>query len=164
MNTITKYLYDGFIKVFKRNNFDVVQTRDSVAGLVFHLEKQKFIFVVQYRPGSDQEMIEIPAGGINENEAKATAIHREILEETGYKTHKLDTRQLKIPFYVSPGYATEQMTLFYCLVRGERNMSKLDGEISDLIELDRDQVIAYYNSGRIIDMKTIFALSAIGII
>ena len=158
-----KYLYEGFIKVFKRKNKDVVQTRDSVAAVVFHTTKGKFIFVEQYRPGSNEVMLEISAGGLDKPEEESIdAILREVTEETGYQTHKKNLKSLKRPFFVSPGYSTEKMQLFYIQVDGKQG--KTDGEASRIVELRQDEVIKDYNDGKISDMKTIFGLSAIGII
>lgn len=161
MNKID-YLYNGFIKVFKRNNKDVVQTRDSVAAVVFHLIKQRYIFVKQYRPGSDTSMLEIPAGGIDKHEEAIDAIMREVQEETGYRVFKTNIKPLKVPFYVSPGYSTEKMQLFYVQITGDQR--ETDGEVESIVELTLDEVITSYNKGELIDMKTIFALSSIRVL
>ena len=158
-----KYLYDGFIKVFKRKNRDVVQTRDSVAAVVFHTTKNKFIFVEQYRSGSNEVMLEIPAGGLDSiNELPVDAILREVTEETGYCARRKALKSLKISFFVSPGYSTEKMQLFYLQVQGDQGPT--DGEASRIVELTQDEVVKYYNDGKITDMKTIFGLSSIGVI
>jgi len=163
MNNNIEYLYNGFIKVFKRKDKDVVQTRNSVAAVVYHTTKDRYIFIKQYRPGSDKVMIEIPAGGLDSlNENSKHAILREVEEETGYKGHLQGLKSLRYPFFVSPGYSTEKMQLFYIQVDGDQG--ETDGEAEEIIELSRDEVVRHYNDEKINDMKTIFALSSIGII
>lgn len=49
-------------------------------------EEQQVITVIQFRPGSEKEEIELPGGGIETEEPEPSrSAYRELLEETGHK-------------------------------------------------------------------------------
>lgn len=55
-------------------------------AFVFALTKEnQVILVKQFRPGLEDFTLEIPVGGVEENEKPIVAGGRELLEETGYK-------------------------------------------------------------------------------
>jgi len=43
----------------------------------------------QFRAGPEKLMYELPGGGVEANESLESAIHRELLEETGYSSSKM---------------------------------------------------------------------------
>jgi ADP-ribose pyrophosphatase len=97
----------------KETKSEIIKSRNCVAALVYDTVKKKFLFTEQYRPSVDGLMVEIVGGGIDEGEKPETAIKREIIEEIGYKVDKLTHIY---DFYVSPGYSTEIIGLFYAEV------------------------------------------------
>ena len=93
---------------------EVMVRLDAVAAVVFNTKTQKFLFVSQYRPGSNSEILEIAAGTLDiPGEDPRDAMKREIDEELGYET---DTIKLVDECYVSPGGTTELITIYYCEV------------------------------------------------
>lgn len=48
-------------------------------------EDNKVVLVKQFRPGTEQEELELPGGGLNQEEEGHTAAARELKEETGYE-------------------------------------------------------------------------------
>jgi|694.fasta_scaffold18259_6 ADP-ribose pyrophosphatase len=94
-------------KKIKRQIFD---RGNAIAALVYNTETKKFLFVDQYRAGTNGNMLEIVAGGIEKSEKPEDAVRREIAEELGYKVDKIT--HIK-DFYVSPGANTEITALFY---------------------------------------------------
>jgi 8-oxo-dGTP pyrophosphatase MutT (NUDIX family) len=66
-----------------RGTFDLLEFGSWVN--IIALDKQdRMILVEQYRIGSDQVMLEIPGGAIDQGEAPLEGAKRELLEETGY--------------------------------------------------------------------------------
>src|SRR5699024_11132151 len=68
------------------------------------------ILVEQYRKPLEQSILEIPAGKIEPNEDPEVTALRELEEETGYTTKKLN---YITSFYTSPGFADEIIHIYY---------------------------------------------------
>lgn len=135
---------------------EVMVRKDAVAGVVYDTLKNKFIFVNQYRPGSNTEIIEIAAGTLDiEGEDPREAMIREIDEEIGYKTDKI---VLIDECYMSPGGSSEVITIYYCEVSDKiHSGGGLENEDIDVIEMDLDEVL----STRFKDAKTIIGINYI---
>jgi 8-oxo-dGTP pyrophosphatase MutT (NUDIX family) len=70
--------------------FNRIEVRDAVI-VVPILEDCSLIMVENYRHGADKNLLELPGGFINENEAESDAARRELLEETGYTCNKVES-------------------------------------------------------------------------
>lgn len=69
----------------------------------------RILFVRQYRHAVGQELLELPAGTLNQGEKPDDCAHREVREETGMSAGNLE----KIgEFYLVPGYSTEHMHIY----------------------------------------------------
>lgn len=140
----------------KQNNIikrEFLTNKDGVAAIVYNSENDKYIFVSQWRPCSEKNMIEIVAGSIEESQTPHEAIEREVLEEIGYKVDKVIELN---NFYVSPGTIKEKVYLFFVVVSEKVNDG--GGKKEEQEELD----IIYYNYDEVINMtfldaKTIIA-------
>jgi ADP-ribose pyrophosphatase len=96
---------------------EIYQNKNAVAALVFNTKTKEFILVEQYRLAAEKSLIEIVAGLIDhEGESAEETIKREILEETGYETDRLEKIN---EFYTSPGAVAEKMELFYAEVSNQ---------------------------------------------
>src|SRR5699024_3948756 len=118
----------------------------------------KIIFVKQYRKPMDKILLEIPAGKIEPNEAKEITAIRELEEETGFTTKKLD---YVTSFYTSPGFADELMHLYYTdsLEELEEKVVGDDDEFIELVTLSIDEAEDYMNVQQIQDESSAYALS-----
>jgi len=145
--SITK-LFKSYLKIEKlkidQNGVEVtrerIKTTDAVAAVVYDTKKQKYIFVKQYRPGPDDELIEIVAGKIDKDETPKDSIIREIKEELGYK---VDTIYIIVPFhYVSPGYATERIQIYYAEVSEKiSDGGGIEDEELEIIEMSKAELL-----------------------
>jgi len=161
----TERKFNGHLKVdeitLKNSNNktvirEVVTKHSAVASIVFNTETEKYIFVSQWRPGPKDFIIELVAGLLDvEDENPSDAMKREILEETGYKTDRINT--LVDRHYSSPGFTDETITIYYAEV-SEKMTDKLgvgDEEIT-LVEFDYTSLTHGLMDFK--DAKTILAL------
>lgn len=157
--------YKGFINIDeltvktrsgKEVKREVMVRKDAVAGIVYDTNKDKFIFVSQWRPGSNNQIVEIVAGTLDiPGEDPREAMIREIDEEIGYKT---DNIVLIDECYMSPGGSTEVITIYYCEVSEKLHQGGgLEYEDIDVIEMDIDEVL----STRFKDAKTLIGVNYI---
>lgn len=165
MVTNREIKYQGFINIDeltvktrsgKEVKRQVMVRKDAVAGIVYDTKMKKFIFVNQWRPGSNTEILEIVAGTLDvEGEDPRDAMIREIDEEIGYET---DNIQLIDECYMSPGGSSEVITIYYCEVSNKIHAGGgLENEDIDVIEMDLDEVLAT----RFKDAKTLIGINYI---
>ena len=132
---------------------EIVHHRGGV-GVLFKVDDE-FIFEKQYRYALGKEIIEMPAGKLEEGEIPLEAAKRELLEETGYRPlemiHLGDS-------YPTPGYSTEVIHLYYCpkAVKEERHLD--NDECIDLIFLSLEEIEKMIADGDIKDSKTVAAI------
>jgi ADP-ribose pyrophosphatase len=140
----------------KQNNIikrEFLTNKDGVAAIVYNTEIDKYVFISQWRPCSEKNMIEVVAGSIEDGETPIQAIEKEVLEEVGYKIDKI---QKINSFYVSPGTIKEKVHLFFVAVSEKLNDGggkKEEQEELDVIYYDYDEVINMI----FLDAKTIIA-------
>lgn len=132
---------------------EIVHHRGGVA--ILYKVDDKFIFEKQFRYALNEEIIEVPAGKLEEGEIPLEAAKRELLEETGYRPlemiHLGDS-------YPTPGYSSEVIHLYYCpkAIKEERHLD--NDENIDLIYLTLEEIEELIVSGAIKDSKTVAAI------
>ena len=107
------YQLDRLILKSKLTNREVDReqfiTPDSVGVLIFNTLKNEVVLVKQFRVGPEKELLEIVAGKVEgKDQDLIRTVHREVLEETGYK---IDQLTHLFEFYTTPGPVTEIMNL-----------------------------------------------------
>lgn len=117
-----KTIYEGFFKVEKVTaeldgeevERDVVTNKNAVAALVYNTVTNQFLLTEQYRFPAQKKLVEVVAGLLDKpDEAPEVAMKREISEEIGYETDKLE---FIAGFYASPGSYSEKINLYYAEV------------------------------------------------
>lgn len=160
-----KNKYGGYLKVDEitrktKSGHEVKQEvmvrKNAVAALVYDTEKQKYIFVSQWRVGSMGDIIEIPAGTLDHpGENPRDAMIREIEEEVGYKVDKIT---LIDECFMSPGGSSELISIYFCQVSekiGEGGGLEEEHEEIDVIEMTSSEM----TQTRFRDAKTIIAVN-----
>ncbi|GAE25447.1 ADP-ribose pyrophosphatase [Halalkalibacter wakoensis JCM 9140] len=138
----------------KTSSREIVKHPGAVAILPITNEG-KIILVRQYRKALGKTIVEIPAGKLEKGEDPLDSARRELEEETGYKTSKLD---FLLSFYTSPGFADELIHLYITdkLEKGKTNMD--DDEFLDILEVSLEEAEQMVKDQTIHDAKTAYAI------
>jgi ADP-ribose pyrophosphatase len=133
---------------------EIVEHRDCIAAVVLD-DDGNVVMVRQFRTPMEQDLLEIPAGVMEEGERPDECVRRELQEEIGYLPQKIT---MMGGFYAAPGYCTEYINLF--LASGLKE-SRLVAEDTDEIEVVRvpvAKIMGMIDSGEICDAKSVAGL------
>lgn len=138
----------------RTSKYEIIEHVPCVA-VVPICDNGNIMLIKQFRKAVEKELIEIPAGCMEEDEtAEETAI-RELQEEIGYKPQTLSRIG---GFYSSPGCCTEYLHVF---IAQKLLKSRLYAEDTDDIEITEapfEKAMEMVEDGTICDAKTIAAL------
>ena len=137
---------------------------DAVAAILLNKARGSVILVRQFRYAAlgkgEGWLTEAVAGLVDEGETPDEAVRREILEETGYETGKLERI---FCFYPTPGITSERIILYYAETRGPAPVARGGGlaaeqEDIQVIELPLADAFAGLDRGEFTDGKTLMGL------
>jgi ADP-ribose pyrophosphatase len=134
--------------------FDIVEHVGSVVIIPIDVEGN-LLFVRQYRHASGLDLLELPAGTLDVDEAPEACARREVREETGMAAGNL--KELG-GFYLAPGYSTEYM--FVYLATG-LYPDPLEADADEFLTVERiplAKALASAAHGGIPDAKSLAAL------
>lgn len=133
---------------------EIVEHRGAVA--IVALDAQNRVLMVrQYRSGVGRDLLEIPAGTLEEGEDPALCATRELKEETGY--HAAHWQPLG-HFYSSPGFCSEKMYLFLARDIADGVAAPEEDEFIEIELVPFADALAKIENGGIVDAKTIVGL------
>jgi ADP-ribose pyrophosphatase len=116
-------------------------------------DKGKIIFVKQFRYPLERSLIELPAGKLEKNEDPMKCAIRELEEETGYKTGKIEKLG---SIFTTPGFCTEELHIYLAKDLEAGNHNREEGEFGmQILEYSLDEIEEKINTGEIKDSKTI---------
>ena len=134
--------------------YDLVNHRNSVTIIPIDADGNIF-FVRQYRMGSENILLELPAGVMDKNESPKTCAEREVREETGMGAKKIT----KIgSIYLAPGYSNELNYIFLAEELFEDPLQQDDDEFLSIHAYSQGEVRQFIRTGEIKDSKSIAAL------
>lgn len=149
----------------RQHEVHFVEIKKPVAVLLYHIERKAFVLIHQQRPALAKSpiIIEIVAGLVDgKHEAADTrmAARREALEETGFEPDELTEIG---SFYLSPGYSSEEIDIFYAEVddsarKGEGGGLDKESENVEVFYLSPAEARMMIEEGHIKDAKTVIAL------
>lgn len=138
----------------KPANREIVEHHGGVGVIAVTPEREVFM-VTQYRIAADEMMFEIPAGKLEKGENPYDAGMRELEEETGYKTDKLEFLG---EYYATPGYCTEKLSI-YLATNLEYTGQHLDpGEFLNVSKIPLDKLYEMVMNNEVRDCKTAIAI------
>ncbi len=130
---------------------------NGAAAVVPVMSDGKILMVSQYRNALERYTLEVPAGGLNPEEATDTAAARELEEETGYASGDLE---LLLSLRTTVAFCNEKIDIYVAknLVKTQQHLDEdeyLNVGAYTLTELEE-----LIFDGKIQDSKTIAALMA----
>ncbi len=156
------YIYRGKILNLRRDDV-VANGRNTVREVVEHrggcaifcVKDERVLLVRQYRYVYGEELIEIPAGKVEEGEDPSVTAARELSEETGYVA---DAVRLLYTIYPTPGYTNEKLYIFTADGLKDGVAHPDDGEDLSAFWLPVAEALKMIEAGEIKDGKTVIAL------
>ncbi len=120
-------------------------------------DRDRVLLVRQHRLPAGRELVEIPAGSLDEGEDPLLGAQRELAEETGFAAARWDALG---GFFAAPGYCTEYLHLFLARdLRPEARPADEDERI-ELIAMPFAEAVDAAARGAFPDAKTIAGLLA----
>ena len=109
----------------------------------------------QFRYSVGEEFIELPAGKLDKGETPEECAKRELEEEIGFKTNKLN---FIATIHPAIGFANEKMSIFLAkdLIKTQENRDV--DEFLELIPTTLDKALNLVWSNKITDVKTIIGI------
>lgn len=119
------------------------------------LDDGRICLIRNYRPALATEVLELPAGTLEKEEAPEVCAGRELIEETGFRAATLTPLGR---FYTSPGLSDELMWAF--VARGLSHVGQRleDDERLTVAPTPLDEVLAMIDRGELLDGKSIAML------
>lgn len=133
---------------------EIVEHPGAVAVLPV-LPSGEIVLVRQYRHAVGRTLLEVPAGTREPDEPSEACARRELLEETGYEAGTL--RELA-RFYVSPGWASEELIVYLATDLVARQARPADDERVVVERVAPEQVPELIRRRDIGDAKTLIAV------
>jgi ADP-ribose pyrophosphatase len=160
----SKIVFEGRAVKLRVDTIQMPDGRQTTREIVEHgaciavvaVDAQNNVLLVsQYRDAVGQELLEIPAGGVDPGEDVETAVKREMQEETGYLPRKLVNLG---GYYLAPGYSTEYLHLYLAedLIPGR--LVAEDTESISVVKVPVSEIPTLLSSGKISDGKSIAGL------
>ena len=160
-------LFEGRVFRIERDVVPLENGRDATVEAVRHRGSVvilaqpapgDIVLIRQFRPVINRWIWEVPAGSLDEGEAPDNAVVRECEEEIGLTPRRIERLASWFP---SPGFCDEIMHFYHCT-----DLAPLSGPVAQ----DADEQIepatvslahlrVMIADGRVVDMKTVLALS-----
>ena len=126
------------------------------ASIIIPYVNKKIVFLRQYRAVLDKFIWELPAGKIDPGETSVSCARRELKEETGFRAGKMK----KLGFiYTVPGFCDEKIFVYETECVGKTNPNQDPDELLSVKLFSKKEIMSLFKKGKIVDAKTISALS-----
>lgn len=160
----TKTIYQGKVIHVVTKEVELSEGKTSMRELVLHrgavcavavTPNDKIVLVKQFRKAIEQDLLEIPAGKLEEGEQPDEAIVRELKEETGYEVRNL---RYVTQFFTSPGFSNELGHLYFAELGTQSDTCFDEDEDLEILEYDLEELVRMIREGSITDAKTIVGI------
>jgi len=138
----------------KYSKREIVEHPGAV-GIVPVTKDKKIILVKQFRKPVEEILLEIPAGKIESQEDPYKCALRELEEETGFTTDRVEKL---LEFYSTPGFSNEVIHIYLAENLEIGNINLDEDENIEIIKLSIEEVLDKIQTGEIKDAKTIVGI------
>ena len=138
----------------RETKYDIIEHGGSVVIIPVD-ENGNILFVRQYRHATGGDLLELPAGTLDDAEDPEVCAAREIREETGMAAERLTKLG---EFYLVPGYSTEFMVVYLATGLNTNPLDADDDEFLSVEALPVAEAIKMAERGEIPDAKSLAAL------
>jgi ADP-ribose pyrophosphatase len=130
-------------------------SQPGACGVLAFVNKQSIVLVRQFRYAVNKTTFELPAGKMDKNETPQDCAVRELKEETGYSSGKIEKM---LSFHPTTAFSNETLHIFkaFELIKGNSNPD--DDEFVSAEIVDFRDALKMLAGGEIVDAKTIIAL------
>lgn len=133
---------------------EIVEHRGAVA-IIPITDDRRLVLVRQYRYAVATELLEIPAGTLEDGETPEDCAVRELEEETVFKCNEI---KKIMEFFVAPGYSTERIHVYLARELTKSRMRTEEDERINVEIIPIENVLERVRSGQIRDAKSICAI------
>ena len=157
----TRIIYEGRVLTLRVDTVRTIDGRKSTREVVQHAPcivvipvdaEGNILLIKQYRQATGKDLLEIPAGGIDEGEDIEAAVVREMREETGYRPRKV--KRLG-GFYTTPGFCDEYLYLYLAEDLVHDPLSAEDTPGIEVVPVPVKEAAGLVTSDAVEDSKTI---------
>jgi ADP-ribose pyrophosphatase len=142
----------------REREYDLVNHKDSVTLLP--LDSDGYIwFVSQFRMGCECQMLELPAGVMDDGESPQTCAAREIREEIGMAAGSL---KLLGSVYLAAGYSSEINYIFLATDLSPAPLKMDEDEFLEAKRFSVEEIRKMVAKGELLDSKSLAALQLAG--
>jgi len=138
-----------------------VVTRDIVdhpgAVAIVAVDESEIVLVKQYRYAAGKELLEVPAGTLEQGEDPDACAVRELIEETGYAAK---TWRKLLSCYMAPGYSNEVIHIYVAEGLEQVGSSPEEDEFINVERISFDDALKMIEDNTIMDSKTITGVLA----
>jgi ADP-ribose pyrophosphatase len=138
----------------RRTRYDIVEHPGSVI-IIPRDDQGQLLFVRQYRHAAGLDLLELPAGTLDKDEAPETCARREVREETGMAAGQLEYLG---GYYLAPGYSTEYMHVYLATDLRPAPLEPDADEFLTVEYIPLARALAMAMQGEIPDAKSLAAL------
>ena len=133
---------------------EIIEHRGA-AAIVPIIQGRDVVLVRQYRYAVATDLLEVPAGTMEQGETPEKCAVRELEEETGYRCKEIEKI---LEFFPVPGYSTEKIHVYIAKGLSKSKMNTEDDEQISVEILPMENALEKVRSGEIHDAKSICAL------
>lgn len=138
----------------RETKFEIIEHSGSVIIIPID-DNGKMLLVRQYRHATGGDLLELPAGTLEDNEDPEVCAAREIREETGMAAGALTKLG---EFYLAPGYSTEFMVVYLATELSPNPLKADDDEFLSIESIPVAEAFKKAERGEIPDAKSLAAL------